>query len=84
MIFTYDAPNRPGWYVLPGGKWTANTIFTGALYRVTGAPGNVPFKAGDVTQVGNATLNFTDKDHASFTYGVGSVQVTKLIERQTF
>jgi hypothetical protein len=85
VIFTYEAPNRPAWYVLPGGTWTANNIFTGALYHVTGAPGNVtPFKAGDVAQVGNATLLFADRDHATFTYSVNGVQVTKLIQRQPF
>jgi len=85
VIFTYDAPNRPAWYVLPGGTWTANTIFTGALYRVTGSPANVAtFRLGDVRQVGNATILFQDKDHASFTYSVDGVQVTKAIQRQNF
>ncbi|MGZ5035644.1 MAG: c-type cytochrome [Usitatibacter sp.] len=85
VIYTYEAPNRPAWYVLPGGTWTAETIFTGLLYHVTGSPYNVtPFKPGDVRQVGTATLRFTDRDHASFTYSVDGVQVTKLIERQSF
>ena len=85
VIFTYDASHRPMWFVLPGGTWTADTIFTGNLYRVSGAAGNAAtFSVGPVVQVGNATLRFTDRDHASFTYSVDGVQVTKLIQRQPF
>jgi cytochrome c553 len=85
VIFTYDAPNRPMWFVLPGGTWTANTIFTGLLYRVSGVPGSAAnFSVGPAVQVGTATLRFTDRDHASFTYSVDGNQVTKLIQRQPF
>jgi cytochrome c553 len=86
VIYTYEAPNRPVWYVMPGGSWTTTTIFTGSLYHVTGAPGNVPFNpsAVAVTGVGSATLAFTDVNHASFTYTVNGVQVSKSIQRQPF
>jgi cytochrome c553 len=86
VIYTYEAPNRPVWYVMPGGKWTTASIFTGFVYHVTGAPGNVPFNASAVAvaQVGTATLAFTDANHASFTFSVNDVQVTKSIQRQPF
>jgi cytochrome c553 len=85
VIFTYDVPRRPMWFVLPGGTWTADNIFTGSLYRVTGAPGSAAnFSVGAPVQVGTATIRFTDRDHASFTYSVDGTQVTRLIERQTF
>jgi cytochrome c553 len=85
VIYTYEAPNRPVWYVLPAGTWTASNVYTGILYHVTGSPANVTsFKLGDVTQVGSATLTFTDNGHASVTYTVNGVQVTKLIERQPY
>ena len=84
VIYTYAAPNRPMWYVLPGGVWTSSTTFTGKLYRVTGSPGNIAFKGGDVTEVGNATLLFGSANNASLTYSVDGVQVFKLIERQPF
>jgi cytochrome c553 len=85
VIYTYEAPNRPVWYVLPDGTWTASNVYTGALYHVTGSPATVAsFKLGDVTQIGSATLTFTDKDHASLTYSVNGVQVTKLIQRQPY
>jgi cytochrome c553 len=85
VIYAYEAPNRPVWFVLPDGKWTADNVCTGALYHVTGSPASVAgFKLGDVTQVGTATLTFTDKDHGSLVYSVNGVQVTKVIERQPY
>jgi cytochrome c553 len=85
VIYAYEAPNRPVWYVLADGKWTADNVCSGALYHVTGSPASVAgFKPGDVTQVGIATLTFTDKDHGSLVYTVNGVQVTKLIERQPY
>jgi cytochrome c553 len=86
VIYTYEAPSRPVWYVMPGGSWTTASIFTGSLYHVTGAPGNVPFdpKAVAVALVGTATLAFTDANNATFTYTVNGVQVTKSIQRQPF
>lgn len=84
VIYTYDAPNRPMWFVLPGGTWTSSAIFTGKLYRVTGSPPNAAFQAGAVFQVGNATLLFNGANNATLTYSVDGVQVTKAIERQPF
>ena len=84
VIYTYAVPNRPMWYVLPGGAWTSSTTFSGKLYRVTGSPGNVPFKGGDVTEVGTATLLFNGANNATLTYSVDGAQVSKAIERQPF
>jgi cytochrome c553 len=84
VIYTYDAPNRPMWYVLPGGTWTSSATFTGKLYRVTGSPGSMAFRPGEVTEVGTATLLFNGANNANLTYSVNGVQVTKAIERQPF
>lgn len=84
VMFTYDTPNRPMWFVMPGGTWNTNTSFSGALYRVTGSPGNAAFKAGDVTQVGTATLDFTDASHGTITYVVNGTQVVKSIQKQPY
>ena len=84
VIYTYDAPNRPMWYVLPGGTWTSSATFTGKLYRVNGSPANLPFAGGVVTEVGTATLLFNGANNATLTYSVDGVQVSKVIERQPF
>lgn len=84
VIFTYDTPDRPMWFVMPGGTWTSSTVFTGSLFRVTGSPANAAFKAGSVFQEGPATFTFTDASHGSFTYTADGSQVTKTIEKQGF
>jgi cytochrome c553 len=84
VIYTYDAPNRPMWFVLPGGAWVSPITFTGKLYRVTGSPGNMAFRAGEVVEVGNATLLFNGANDATLTYSVNGVQVSKAITRQPF
>jgi len=84
VMYTYDAPNRPMWYVMPGGTWSSSTVFKGALYRVTGSPASLPFKTGEVTQVGTATLSFSDASSGSLTYTVNGTQVAKPIRKQPF
>lgn len=84
VMYTYQAPNRPMWFVFPGGTWTSPSTYTGTLHRVNGSPGNVPFRAGSVVSVGTITLLFTDSSHANLTYSVDGVQVTKSITRQPF
>lgn len=84
VMYTYDLPNRPMWFVMPGGSWTSSTVFTGTLYRVTGSPASAPFKAGGVAEVGAATFTFSDATHASITYAANGTQVTKSIQKQPF
>ena len=84
VMFTYDTPNRPMWFVLPGGTWNTNTSFSGTLYRVTGSAANAAFKAGDVIAVGSATLDFTDASHGSITYTVNGTQVVKSFQKTPF
>ncbi len=84
VIYTYDVPNRPMWFVLPGGTWTSSTTFTGKIYRVTGSPGNMNFKPGDVTELGDLVLLFTDEGHATLDYTVNAIHTRKSITRQPF
>ena len=84
VIYTYDTPNRPMWFVMPGGSWTSSNVFTGNLYRVTGSPAASPFQAGAVVQAGSATLTFSAASTGSITYTANGTQVTKSIEKQPF
>lgn len=84
VIYTYDVPDRPMWFVMPGGSWTSSTVFTGTLYRVTGSPASAAFKAGSVAEAGAATFTFSDATHGSITYTANGTQVTKTIQKQPF
>ncbi|HYC36357.1 MAG TPA: cytochrome c [Usitatibacter sp.] len=87
VLYTYEAPNRPAWFVMPGGTWLSPTLYEGAFYRVTGPHLNMaPFDpaAVNVRQVGTARLSFSGRDNATFIFTVDGVQVTKSISRQPF
>ena len=84
VMYTYDANHHPIWFVLPGGTWTANNIFTGAWYRVTGKPYSQAFAPPDVQPVGTATLTFFDGSSGSLTFVVNGTTVTKPMTRQPF
>lgn len=87
VMYTYEAPNRATWFVLPGGTWSSPTTYGGVLYRVTGPAFNNPaFDPGAVRvgAVGSAALAFSDRDHGTFTFTVNGTQVTKAITRQPF
>jgi hypothetical protein len=86
-FYVYEANGLPTWYVMPGGTWNANfTVFTGALYRPTGAKldnfitGNVAVGAS----VGTATLTFKSSSTATFAYTINGITASKNIERQIF
>jgi mono/diheme cytochrome c family protein len=84
VMFTYASPDVPMWYVIPGGTWTSTTTFTGTVYRVSGTALNQPFAGSNATRVGQATLDFASQNAATFTMAVGSIGVTRSIERQQY
>lgn len=87
VMYTYEAPNRATWFVLPGGTWTSPTTFGGPLYRVTGPAFTAPTfdpAAVNVRQVGAATLTFAGRDNGTFAFSVDGTPVTKSITRQPF
>ena len=73
------------WLVVTANK-SAPGIYTGTLYRTTGPAFNaVPFNPAAVgTNVGTATLTFTDGNTASFAYTVNGVSQVKTISREIF
>ena len=84
VIFTYDTPSRPTWFVLPSGTWTSSTTYTGTLYQVAGAPANMAYVGPGVTPVGTATLLFTSASTGNISYSVNGTLVSKAIARQSF
>ncbi|MGE5097896.1 MAG: c-type cytochrome [Betaproteobacteria bacterium] len=85
VMYTYEAPNRPLWLVIPGGTWTSTLTFTGAMYRVTGPLASAfdPSKV-NVQPVGTATIAWSDRDHGVFSFTLNGTTVTKTITRQPF
>jgi hypothetical protein len=84
--FTYDLTGKGLWLTMTAPKSAPNT-YSGTLYATTGpAFDAVPFDPAKVmlTQVGNATLTFTDASNGSFVYTVNGITQTKAITRQVF
>jgi hypothetical protein len=89
--FVYGSGGAPEWYTLQGGQWLDSTTWRGQIYRTTG-----PFFAGPeydprlvlVQAAGTATLDFRiregEEGSARFTYTLGGVTTTKVIERMRF
>ncbi|HUL96863.1 MAG TPA: cytochrome c [Usitatibacter sp.] len=84
ILFNYVDPGRPYFLAIPGGTWVSNTVFTGNVYAVTGTPGDRPYVAGPVAQVGTATITFDTQSTMTLTYSFNGVQVTKSLQRQPF
>jgi lysyl endopeptidase len=86
--FTYDANGSPRWFVIPGGTWNSATYtFTAAMYQTSGpAASTATFNPQLVktTQVGNATITFSDANDGTFAYTVNGVPGSKAITRQPF
>jgi hypothetical protein len=85
--FTYGADRNGMWYVGSDVRKTATGPYSGALYRTTGpsyraSPWNPALVT--VTQVGNATLSFTDANNGTFAYVVDGISQSKAITRQVF
>ena len=51
---------------------------------MTGAPANAAFRSGDVTELGDLVLLFTDSGHATVDYTVSGIHTHKQILRQPF
>lgn len=87
VVYAYDNAGKPIWYVMPGGSWdAAHKAYSGALFSPRGSPFFAYNAAALVVgnAVGNATLRFTDPDHAVLEFSIGGVTGTKLITRQSF
>jgi len=84
--FVYNQAGQPVWYTLQPGAWTSPTVYTGPVFKTTG-----PYYGGafdptqvGITQVGTATLSFTDSNTGTFSYTVEGVSGAKSITRLPF
>ena len=84
--YTYGDDRKPTWFTVPGGTWTSTNTFTGAVYATSGPAANGAFDPTRVraTQVGTATLAFSDANNGTWTYNVSGASGTKVIARQPF
>lgn len=80
VMYIYDDSGHATWFILPGGSWITPTRFTGPWARVSGTPANAAFRFNSPTQVGIATLEFTDRTHATITFTVDGVVTAKTME----
>src|SRR5262249_32679112 len=84
--FTYDTSGRDWWLVMTAPKTGGNT-FTGKLFTTRGPPFDaIPWNPAMVasTQVGSATLTFSDVNNGTFSYTIGAVTQVKAITREQF
>jgi hypothetical protein len=85
--FTYDTDGTGLWLVMPNGAKVGDNAYSGALYRTTGPSlSAATFDSAQVgtTQVGNATLSFTDANNGTFSAMVNGARVTKPITREIY
>lgn len=82
-FFVYGTGNQPMWYA---GQMTVdnNGTWSGELYSTTGTYLGIPWNTNDrsVAQVGTVTFTPATSYSGTLQYNVGTVNVTKTIQRQ--
>jgi hypothetical protein len=85
--FTYDTSGKPMWFFMPGLARTTGNTFTGGIFRASGPAFSVAtWDASKVktTQMGTATLAFSDATNGTFTTVMNGATISKAITRQVF
>jgi hypothetical protein len=86
--YTYGQDGKVTWFVMPGGQWTTDKIYTGPLYRTTGSAwvgAEYDPRALKVIEVGSMTIVFTTPTSGYFRYTVdGTTRDYNGITRQGF
>jgi hypothetical protein len=85
VVYAYDVDGKPTWYTMSGGTWdSSHRAYSGALYAPRGsayfAYDAARFVAG--APIGNATLNFSDANNATFDYSIDGAAGRKTIMRE--
>jgi hypothetical protein len=81
--FTYDATGKAWWLTMTAPK-SAEGVYSGTLYKTTGAPFSAFVPPAVATQVGTGTLTFTSASTGTFAYVVNGIAQTKAIVPQVF
>jgi len=84
--FTYDATGKPRWLIAELRKGAVGT-YSGPVSTVTGPPfDTLSWNGNQVveTQVGTASVTFTDGNAATFAYTVSGTSRSKAVTRQVF
>jgi hypothetical protein len=79
VLYVYGADKAPIWYVMPGGVWTDDSNFEGALYATNGTDWRSPkFDPGSfkVTKVGTLSMSFTSDSAGQLTYRINEGSTT--------
>jgi hypothetical protein len=84
--YTYDLAGKRTWYVFSDGTWTAQNIYSGTLYAVSGPPQTGAFDSSRVRRlpVGSVTLTFTDANNGTFRWVIDGATGNKAITRFGF
>lgn len=84
--YVYDQNRQPTWYTLQPGSWLASNLYNGPVYKTTGPyfGGTFDPAAVGISQVGTATLKFSDPATGEFTYTIEGVSGKKAISRMPF
>jgi hypothetical protein len=83
-LFVYDGASNPQWFAAPQVTYQGGGVFTGQLYRTTGAfyfQRSFDPTAVTVTPVGQLTFNASTATVATLTYNVNGFEITKDITR---
>lgn len=88
VLYFYEAPNRPVWYLLVPSAWTNNALTQNRLEirRTTGTPYDRPYSAPDFssTPVGELVVNFQTAKTMTVTYTIGGFTRTVQMEKFLF
>jgi hypothetical protein len=83
---TYDADGKPTWFAMPGGRWTADNVYAGQIYRTHSSSWLYsPYDATllRVIPAGAYELRF-DGANATFNYVVDGRRGSLALSRQPF
>lgn len=87
VLYVYGSDGRPMWFTIPDGKWDTTTSFKGTVFRTAGpTPAGATFNSALVraTNVGTATVTFSNSTTATIVYSINGQTITKAIGRLAF